>query len=689
MPTESRKFRRRCANALRFLAIDAVQAANSGHPGMPMGMADIAEALWRHHLKHNPANPRWADRDRFVLSNGHGSMLLYALLHLTGYDLPCEELRRFRQLHSRTPGHPEFGLTPGVETTTGPLGQGLANAVGMALAERLLGETFNRHGHKIVNHYTYAFIGDGCLMEGISHEACSLAGRLSLAKLIVFYDDNDISIDGHVQPWFADDTPQRFEAYGWRVVPHCDGHDADSIEAAIRIAKTDTGRPTLICCKTMIGFGSPNKGGTHDVHGAPLGAAEIADTRRQLGWPFAPFEIPDDVRVGWDARSRGAAAEKSWATTFAAYRAKYPELAAEFERRMQGELPADWQERASALLAQVAAQTAAVATRKASQNVIEALAPALPELLGGSADLTGSNLTNWSGTRPANREVGGNYVNYGVREFGMTAIANGVALHGGFIPYTATFLVFSDYARNAIRLAALMKLRQVMVYTHDSIGLGEDGPTHQPIEHAASLRLIPGLDVWRPADAVETTVAWSEALERHDGPSCLLLSRQNLPALPRTAEQIASIRRGGYILGEAATGTAAVVLIATGSELSLAVDAQVALEKEGIAARVVAMPCTRRFDLQALAYRQEVLPPSIPVVAVEAGHPDLWWKYVGSNGAVVGIDRFGESAPAAALYEFFGINVPSIVGEARRLVGRAPSSVAKESLAGRTAPVGG
>ncbi|KFB71969.1 MAG: transketolase [Candidatus Accumulibacter phosphatis] len=672
MPTESRKFRRRCANALRFLAIDAVQAANSGHPGMPMGMADIAEVLWRHHLKHNPANPRWCDRDRFVLSNGHGSMLIYALLHLSGYDLPIDELKRFRQLHSKTPGHPEFGITPGIETTTGPLGQGLANAVGMALAERLLAETFNREGHTIVDHYTYAFIGDGCLMEGVSHEACSLAGRLSLSKLIVFYDDNDISIDGHVQPWFADDTPKRFEAYGWRVVPHCDGHDADSIEAAIRIARTPTGRPTLICCKTMIGFGSPNKGGTHDVHGAPLGSEEIANTRRQLEWPFAAFEVPADVRAGWNARVRGEAAEYAWEANFAAYRAAYPELAAEFERRMRGELPADWPEHVTALLAQWTTRTTAVATRKASQNAIEAISPLLPELLGGSADLTGSNLTNWSGTRPANREAGGNYIHYGVREFGMTAIANGIALHGGFIPYTATFLVFSDYARNAIRLAALMKLRQLMVYTHDSIGLGEDGPTHQPIEHAAALRLIPGLDVWRPADAMETAVAWSAALERHDGPSCFLLSRQNLPALPRSAEQMASIRLGGYVLREADGGTPSVVLIGTGSELSLTLDAQAVLAREGIAARVVAMPCTQRFDLQPLAYRQTVLPPSIPLLAVEAGHPDLWWKYVGPNGAVIGIDRFGESAPAAELYEFFGIHVANIVAQARRLSASAP-----------------
>ncbi len=674
MPNETRKLRRRCANALRFLSIDAVQAANSGHPGMPMGMADIAEVLWRHHLKHNPANPGWADRDRFVLSNGHGSMLLYALLHLSGYDLSADDLKRFRQLHSKTPGHPELGITPGVETTTGPLGQGLANAVGMALAERLLGETFNRDGHKIVDHHTYAFIGDGCLMEGVSHEACSLAGRLSLSKLVVFYDDNDISIDGHVQPWFADDTPKRFESYGWRVVANCDGHDPDAIEAAIRIAKSQNDKPTLICCKTTIGFGSPNKSGTHDVHGAPLGAAEIEATRLQLEWPYAPFELPDDVRGAWGARTGGSAAERQWAAAFAAYRASYPELAAEFERRMRGDLPADWPARVGEMTARLSAQTAGVATRKASQNVIEAIAPGLPELLGGSADLTGSNLTDWSGTRSANREAGGNYINYGVREFGMTAIANGVALHGGFIPYSATFLVFSDYARNGIRMAALMKLRQLMVYTHDSIGLGEDGPTHQPVEHAASLRLIPGLDVWRPADAMETAQAWTAAVERRDGPSCFLLSRQNLPALPRSARQIADIRRGGYILSEAAGGRPQVVLIGTGSEVKIALDAQTALQAEGVAARVVSMPCTRRFDLETQAYRDNVLPATLPVVAIEAAHPDFWRKYVGRNGAVVGIDRFGESAPAPALYEYFGVTLAALVAQARRLARKRPAT---------------
>lgn len=672
MPTESRKFRRRCANALRFLAIDAVQRANSGHPGMPMGMADIAEVLWRHHLKHNPANPSWVDRDRFVLSNGHGSMLIYALLHLSGYALTCDDLKSFRQLHSKTPGHPEYGLTPGVETTTGPLGQGLANAVGMALGERLLAETFNRQGHKIVDHYTYAFVGDGCLMEGVSHEVCSLAARLSLSKLIVFYDDNDISIDGHVQPWFADDTPKRFEAYGWRVVPHCDGHDVDSIEAAIRIAKMQTGKPTLICCKTMIGFGSPNKGGTHEVHGAPLGNDEIAATRRQLEWPFTPFEIPDDVRHGWNGRAKGLAAEERWRDAFMGYRAAYPQLAAEFERRMRGDLPVDWPGRVATLLDQWAARGSAVATRKASQNVIEALSPSLPELLGGSADLTGSNLTNWSGTRSANREAGGNYVHYGVREFGMIAIANGLALHGGFIPYTSTFLVFSDYARNAIRMAALMKQRQLMVFTHDSIGLGEDGPTHQPVEQAASLRLIPGLDVWRPADAVETAGAWTVALARRDGPSCFLLSRQALPALARSAAQIADIGRGGYVLREPDGVPPRVVLVATGSELSLAEEACAVLAQEGIATRVVAMPCCQRFDRQPADYRRRVLPPEVPTIAVEAGHPDLWWKYIGSGGAVIGIDRFGESAPAADLYDHFGITTANIVAQARRLVRAIP-----------------
>jgi transketolase len=665
---ESRALRRRCANALRMLAVDAVEAAASGHPGMPMGMADIAEVLWRRYLKHNPANPAWPDRDRFVISNGHGSMLLYALLHLSGYHLPLDELKRFRQLHSKTPGHPEYGLTPGVETTTGPLGQGLANAVGMALAERLLGETFNRPATPaIVDHYTYTLVGDGCLMEGISHEACSLAGRLGLGKLIVFYDDNGISIDGHIEPWFADDTPARFAAYGWHVIPNCNGHDPDSVDAALRMAKSQRQKPTLICCKTTIGFGSPNRAGTHDVHGAALGAAEVAATRVQLDWPHAPFEVPDDVRKAWDARAEGANAEARWKNDFAKYREAFPELAAEFERRQRGELPAHWQAEVEAMLAKVTAGTSSVATRKASQNAIEAIAPHLPELLCGSADLTGSNLTNWSGSRSANRNAAGNYVNYGVREFGMTAIANGLALHGGFIPSGGTFLVFCDYARNAIRMAALMRLRQIMVLTHDSIGLGEDGPTHQPIEHASSLRIIPGLDVWRPADACETAVAWVCGVERHDGPSALLLSRQNLPALARTPAQVASIRRGGYILAEPQGARPDLVLIATGSEVKLALDAQAALAKEGIAARVVSMPCTRRFDLEDADYRETVLPPWLPAIAVEAGHPDFWRKYVGRNGGVVGIDRFGESAPAPALFDLFGVTVDAVVQAARRV----------------------
>ncbi len=685
MNRTERDRRRQCANALRFLAIDAVQAANSGHPGMPMGMADIAETLWRHHLKHNPANPQWVDRDRFVLSNGHGSMLLYALLHLSGYALPLSELKRFRQLHARTPGHPEYGMTPGVETTTGPLGQGLANAVGMALAERLLGETFNRDGHNIVDHSTYAFIGDGCLMEGISHEACSLAGRLNLAKLIVFYDDNDISIDGHVGPWFADHTPRRFAAYGWAVVPNCDGHDPESIESAIRIARSQN-RPTLICCKTTIGFGSPNKHGTLDIHGAPLGAEEIAATRRQLDWPHAPFEIPVNLRTEWDARDAGGAAEADWHVRFAAYRHAHPELAAEFTRRViandgQGQLPDGWCETARTLISRVDSQCATVASRKASQNAIEALAPALPELLGGSADLTGSNLTNWTGTRSANQQSGGNYINYGVREFGMTAIANGLALHGGFIPYTATFLVFSDYARNAIRMAALMKLRQIMVYTHDSIGLGEDGPTHQPVEQVASLRLIPGVELWRPADALETAVAWTAAIERYDGPSILSLSRQNLPALPRNAQQIAAVSCGGYILAEPAQGAPQIVLMASGSEVKIALDAQAALISDGIRARVVSMPCTQRFDRQEAAYRNAVLPLALPAVSIEAGCTDGWRKYIGRRGIAIGLDRFGESAPAGELYSYFGITVEATVKAARQLVGVHAERISREHTA--------
>ena len=672
MSNETRKIRRRCANALRFLAMDAVQKANSGHPGAPMGMADIAEVLWRQHLKHNPANPQWPDRDRFVLSNGHGSMLIYGLLHLAGYDVSMADIKNFRQMHSKTPGHPEYGMTPGVETTTGPLGQGLTNAVGMAIAERLLAETFNRDSHRIVDHYTYTFVGDGCLMEGVSHEACSLAGRLNLSKLVVFYDDNDISIDGHVQPWFADDTPKRFESYGWKVVPNVDGHDPDAIEAAIRMAKSQNQKPTLICCKTMIGFGSPNKAGTHDCHGAPLGDAEIEASRRLLEWPYAAFEIPADVSAAWDARVAGSKAEADWTARFAAYRSAHPALAAEFERRVmankgQGALSASWNTAKAALLDNFCKSTTAVASRKSSQNSIEALAPALPELLGGSADLTGSNLTNWSGTKSANTTPAGNYINYGVREFGMTAIANGIGLHGGFIPQTASFLVFSDYARNAIRMAALMKQRQMMIYTHDSIGLGEDGPTHQPIEHVASLRLIPGLDVWRPADAVETASAWIHGIERTDGPTLLALSRQNLPALPRTATQVTAINRGGYILADAPNGHPQAVIVATGSEVSLAMEAHALLSKEGIATRVVSMPCTAIFDRQDTSYQNSVLPLHLPTVSIEAAHPEGLRRYVGRTGIAIGIARFGESAPAGELYKFFGITTDAVVKAARSI----------------------
>ncbi len=662
--------------AIRALAMDAVQQAKSGHPGAPLGMAEIAEVLWRHHLKHNPANPQWADRDRFVLSNGHGSMLIYALLHLTGYDLPIEEIKRFRQLHSKTPGHPEYGYTPGVETTTGPLGQGITNAVGMALAEKLLADSFNRPGHAIVDHHTWVFLGDGCLMEGISHEACSLAGTWGLGKLIAFYDDNDISIDGHVQGWFSDDTPKRFEAYGWQVIRDVQGHDAAAIDAAIRDAKANTTQPTLICCKTVIGAGSPNKQGSHDVHGAPLGDAEIAATRAHIGWTHPPFEIPPEVYAAWNARESGTAAENAWNTRFAAYRAAFPELAAEFERRMAGELPSDWAAHAASVIEAMNQKGETIATRKASQNSIEAYAPKLPELLGGSADLAGSNLTLWSGSKGVSRNSGGNYVYYGVREFGMAAIANGVSLHGGLIPYTATFLMFSEYARNALRMAALMKVRQIFVFTHDSIGLGEDGPTHQPVEQAATLRLMPNMDVWRPCDTVESAIAWACAIERHDGPSALLFSRQNLPFQPRNAEQLAAVRKGGYVLAEAPAecngGVAQVVLIATGSEIALAVAAREQLASEGIAARVVSMPSTNVFDRQDAAWRASVLPAGIPRVAVEAGCTDGWRKYVGAvddgRGAVIGLDRFGESAPASELFKHFGITTEAVVAAARALV---------------------
>ena len=651
--------------AIRALAMDAVQKANSGHPGAPMGMAEIAEVLWRRHLRHNPANPQWADRDRFVLSNGHGSMLIYSLLHLTGYDVSIDDLKNFRQFRSKTPGHPEVGHTPGIETTTGPLGQGIANAVGFALAEKVLAAEFNQGGHEIVDHSTYVFLGDGCLMEGVSHEACSLAGTLGLGKLIAFYDDNGISIDGHVEGWFTDDTPKRFEAYGWQVIANVDGHNGEAIEKALLAARDEKNKPTLICCKTTIGMGSPNKEGTHDVHGAPLGADEIAATRARIGWNHAAFEIPADVYAAWDGKARGSFFESNWNTRFVAYQAAFPELAAEFSRRMAGELPAEWSAGAAKAVAEIAAKTENIATRKASQNAINAFAPLLPELIGGSADLASSNLTLWKGSKGVSKTSGGNYIYYGVREFGMTAIANGLALHGGFIPYTATFLVFSDYARNAIRMAALMKQRQIMVYTHDSIGLGEDGPTHQPVEHVSSLRLIPGVDVWRTADATETAVAWQAAIERTDGPSVLALSRQNLPTVTGAIAS-ETIRRGGYVLADALAPEA--VLIATGSEIKLALDAQNALAEAGIATRVVSMPCADVFDRQDKAYRESVLPRGIPRVAIEAGVTDYWRKYVGLDGAVIGIDRFGESAPAGELFKFFGFTVDNVVAIVKEIL---------------------
>ncbi len=662
------------ANAIRALAMDAVQQANSGHPGMPMGMADIAEALWNHHLRHNPSHPHWFDRDRFVLSNGHGSMLLYALLHLTGYELPIGELKNFRQLHSKTPGHPEYGITPGVETTTGPLGQGIANAVGFAIAEKVLAAQFNRAGHDIIDHRTYVFLGDGCMMEGISHEACALAGTLGLSKLIAFYDDNGISIDsekGRISSWFTDNTPQRFEAYGWHVVANVDGHDFAALDAAIAKAKAEHARPTLICCKTIIGKGAPKKANTGGAHGAPLGKEEVAGARVSLGWEYPPFEIPADVYAGWDARAKGAAVETDWNAKFAAYKREYPQLAAELERRIAGELPANWRAHCAAYLAQTVAQGETIATRKASQNSIEALAPALPELIGGSADLAASNLTLWSGSKPLSSEGGGNYIYFGVREFAMTAITNGLTLHGGLIPYAATFLTFSDYARNALRMAALMKVRGVFVYTHDSIGLGEDGPTHQSVEHAAVLRLLPNMDVWRPCDTMETAVAWIAAVERADGPTSLLLSRQNLQFQKRDPQQLKDIARGGYVLAEAG-GQPRCVLIATGSEIQLALEAQQALAHAGIAVRVVSMPCTSVFDRQDAAWRAAVLPHGVPRVAVEAGVTDFWRKYVGAvdgeHGAVVGIDRYGESAPAAEVFKYFGFTVENVVEKVRSVL---------------------
>jgi transketolase len=671
-PAPARDLERDMANAIRALAMDAVQAANSGHPGMPMGMAEIAIALWSRHLRHNPANPQWPDRDRFVLSNGHGSMLLYAVLHLTGYDLPLAELKRFRQLHSMTPGHPEHGLAPGVETTTGPLGQGLANAVGMALAERLLAAEFNRPGHEIVDHYTYVFVGDGCLMEGISHEACSLAGTLGLGKLIVFYDDNGISIDGPVKHWFTDDTPQRFEAYGWHVVPGVDGHDIEAIDAAIQAAQLERRRPSLICGKTVIAKGAPTKANTHEAHGAPLGKEEVVATRAAIGWPHPPFEVPGHVYAAWDARAKGAALEAAWNEKFAAYQRKLPELAAQFHRRMAGELPGGWAELVRTLVERANAKAETVATRKASQNALEGFGPMLPELFGGSADLTWSNLTMWSGSKLVNGadDGRGNYLSYGVREFGMCAMANGVALHGGLIPYVGTFLTFSDYARNALRMAAIMKTRSIFVFSHDSIGLGEDGPTHQSIEHAASLRLIPGMDVWRPSDTVESIVAWAAAIERRDGPTALLFTRQNVPFQSRGPEAIESIRRGGYVIGDAAHPRA--VIIATGSEVPLALGAKAKLADEGIAVRVVSIPCTSVFDRQDAAYRAAVLPAGLPRVAVEAGVTDYWRKYVGAvdspHGAVIGIDRFGESAPGPELFKFFGFTVDNVVAAVKRVL---------------------
>jgi transketolase len=655
------------ANAIRALAMDAVQKANSGHPGAPMGMADIAEVLWRRHLRHSPANPHWPGRDRFVLSNGHASMLLYSLLHLTGYDVSLDDLKQFRQLHSKTPGHPEFGYTPGVETTTGPLGQGIANAVGMALAEKLLANEFNRPGHEIVNHHTYVFLGDGCLMEGISHEVCSLAGTWGLSKLIVFWDDNGISIDGHVEGWFTESIPERFKAYGWQVISGVDGHNSEAIDTAIGQAQADTQRPTLICCKTVIGKGAPNKQGGHDVHGAPLGDAEIAAARAALGWPHAPFEIPADIYAAWDAKKTGAAVEADWQQGFDVYAKAHPELAAEFTRRMAGDLPAEWEAHVAAVLEKLNDKAETIATRKASQNSIEAFAPKLPELLGGSADLTGSNLTNWSGSKAVTRAGHGNYIHYGVREFGMAAIVNGLTLHGGFIPYGGTFLMFSEYARNALRMAALMKQRSIFVFTHDSVGLGEDGPTHQPVEQLATLRLIPQMETWRPCDTVESAIAWACAIERRDGPTCLAFSRQNLPFVKRSATTQAAIRRGGYILSEA-VGTLQAVLIATGSEIDLALKAQAQLATEGIAARVVSMPCTNRFDQQDAAYRASVLPQGVKHVAIEAGVTDGWYKYVGLEGAVIGLDRFGESAPAGALFKEFGFTVERVAATVKGLV---------------------
>jgi transketolase len=656
MPT-----RRQLANAIRALSMDAVQKANSGHPGMPMGMADIAQVLWADYLKHNPGNPQWADRDRFVLSNGHGSMLLYSVLHLTGYPLSSDDLRNFRQFGSHTAGHPEVDHHLGIETTTGPLGQGLANGVGMALAERILAATFNRPAHEIIDHRTWVFLGDGCLMEGVSHEACSLAGTLKLGKLVCFYDDNGISIDGEVHGWFTDDTPRRFEAYGWQVIRGVDGHDAESIRRAIEAAKAEADRPTLICCKTIIGWGAPNKQGTEATHGAALGDAEVAAARKQLDWPYEPFVVPDEIRQGWDAKAAGARAEKAWQDRMASYARAYPDHAAELERRLRGELPAGWQRAVADFIQTAVDKPAAVATRSSSQQVLNVLCAAVPEMLGGSADLTGSNNTNHKGCRPITAEdIGGDYLHYGVREFGMTAIMNGIALHGGFVPFGGTFLVFSDYARNAVRMAALMKQRVILVYTHDSIGLGEDGPTHQPVEHVASLRIIPNMRLWRPCDTVETAVAWADAVARRDGPTSLILSRQALPAMTRTDVQRADVAKGGYVLADAG-GVPECVLIATGSEVALAADAAKALAEKGRRIRVVSMPCTDLFDAQSPQYRETVLPPGVPRVAIEAGVGDGWWRYVGGAGAVIGMTSFGASAPAKLLFEHFGFTRDNVI----------------------------
>ena len=655
--------RKDLANAIRALSMDAVQKANSGHPGAPMGMAEIAEVVWNHHLRHNPANPKWFDRDRFVQSNGHASMLIYSLLHLTGYDLPIEEIKKFRQLHSKTPGHPEYGYTPGVETTTGPLGQGIANAVGMAMAEKLLAAEFNKPGHEIINHHTYVFMGDGCMMEGISHETCALAGTWGLGKLIAFWDDNGISIDGHIEGWYTDDTAKRFEAYGWHVIPNVDGHDPVAVDAAVQLAKRVTDKPSMICCKTVIGKGSPNKEGTHDVHGAALGADEIAATRANIGWNYPAFEIPQDVYDGWDCRTKGQGLEALWNNKFAEYAKAFPKEAAELKRRMAGELPANWKQHAAEFVKKTNEKAETVATRKASQIAINGLAPALPEFLGGSADLTGSNLTNWTGCHHIKGKSTGNYISYGVREFGMSHIMNGMALHGGLLPFGGTFLMFSEYARNALRMSALMKQRVIYVFTHDSIGLGEDGPTHQPVEQTATLRMIPNMQVWRPCDTVETVVAWTSGVEKKDGPTSLILSRQNLNFQKRDEAQIAAIARGGYVLADAANPK--LVLIATGSEVQLAMDAKKVLDEQGIATRVVSMPSTNVFDQQDQAYKDSVLLPTVHKVAIEAGVTDGWYKYVGLRGAVIGLNRFGESAPAGELFKLFGFTVENVVNTAK------------------------